>query len=175
MTKWNHNLQVNLNFCYWSHFSLCVLFRMAFSTAHIMGLTGPSSWVLNYVRLLAGEGFNRHANIDTKLRILSQNMEQACMCPVSTVARESLSKRSVCACPAFLHVSSLASRVTPSINFAYSGHFSANMKVELYLALQFVTPSKLSCLKKASIFKKGVLNLSWNFRVHVRRNICTFS
>ena len=31
------------------------------------------------VRLLAGEGSNRHANIDTKLRMLSQNMEQTCM------------------------------------------------------------------------------------------------
>jgi len=121
LTKWNHRLPVNFNFYYSSRFSLYVVFRMALSTTHIIGLTAPSSLILNYVRLLAGEGSNRHANIDTKLRMLSQNMEQTCMWLVSTVAGESLSKRSVCACPAFLHVSSSVSCVTPFTNLVLLG------------------------------------------------------
>jgi hypothetical protein len=50
------------------------------------------SWIWNYVELLSGESSNRHANIDTKLSMLSQNVEQASMCPVSAVAAEFLSK-----------------------------------------------------------------------------------
>jgi hypothetical protein len=43
------------------------------------------------------------------------------MCPVSTVAGESLSQECVCACPAFVQVSSLVFRVTHSTNVALFG------------------------------------------------------
>jgi len=121
LTKWNQVLRVNFNFCYWSRFNLCVIFRMALSAAHMLGLQAQARGF--WIKL---DCWQEKALTDTL--ILTQNygcyhkIWNMRACGLLALWLENLSPREATAhVLPFLHVSSLVSCVTPYTNFVLLG------------------------------------------------------